>query len=146
VSSARASREVFVDTGAWFAVQVPDDHWHEQAARALRLLLDRGSSLVTTNLVVGETYTLLRRTAGASAAFGFADRLTRSGRLVTVHVDEDMEARAWELLRRFDDHDFSFVDATSFVVMRARRLTRALAFDRHFVTAGFVRVPADEKV
>ena len=57
-----------------------------------------------------------------------------------------MEARAWELLRRFDDHDFSFVDGTSFVVMRERRLTRALALDRHFSVAGFVRVPVDEKV
>ena len=146
MSPARTSREVFVDTGAWYAVQVPDDHWHEPAARALRLLLDRGSSLVTTNLVVGETYTLLRRTAGAVAAFGFADRLTRSTKLVTVHVDEDTEARAWELLRRFDDHDLSFVDATSFVVMKQRRLTRAFAFDRHFVTAGFMRIPVDEKV
>jgi predicted nucleic acid-binding protein len=32
------------------------------------------------------------------------------------------------------------VDATSFVVMRHRRLTEALAFDGDFAAAGFVEV------
>ena len=144
MTSRRISREIFVDTGAWFAVQVPDDRWHESAARTLRSLLARRRPLVTTNLVVAETYTLLRRTAGAGAAFGFVDRLARTTRLVTVHVDEDLETDAWQLLRRFDDHDFSFVDAASFAVMRRRQVTRAFAFDRHFAVAGFVRVPVDE--
>ena len=38
-STARARvgpRRVFVDTGAWFAVQVTDDEWHGDAVRTLR--------------------------------------------------------------------------------------------------------------
>ena len=40
--------EVFVDTGAWYAVQVVDDRWHEAAARALSTLVSAGVTLVTT--------------------------------------------------------------------------------------------------
>ena len=136
--------ELFVDTGAWFALQVADDRWHTDAAHSVRAALARGHVLVTTNLVVGETYTLLRRTLGHAAAFRFVDTLDRSPRLTQVHVDEALEREAFALLRRYGDHAFSFVDGASFVVMQRRRIRRALAFDVHFATAGFVRVPQDE--
>ena len=136
--------ELFVDTGAWLALQILDDRWHEQAAEALRTGLARGYALLTTNLVVGETYTYLRRAQGHEAAFRFIETLERSPRLVQVHVDEELERQAFALLRRYRDQAFSFVDGASFVVMHQRRIRRALAFDAHFATAGFVRVPLDE--
>ena len=56
------------------------------------------------------------------------------------HVDEGMEreARAW--LRRHDERVYSFVDTTSFVVMRRERIGEALAFDGGFSAAGFIEV------
>jgi uncharacterized protein len=44
---------------------------------------------------------------------------------------------------RFKDHPLSFVDATSFAVMRQQRIQHAFAFDAHFVAAGFLRIPQD---
>jgi uncharacterized protein len=57
-----------------------------------------------------------------------------------VQVDEGIgrEARAW--LRRHDERAYSFVDATSFVVMHRERLGEALAFDGDFIAAGFIEV------
>jgi len=42
---------------------------------------------------------------------------------------------AW--LGRFSDQRFSLTDAVSFEVMRREQISRAFAFDQHFVTAGF---------
>ncbi len=64
----------------------------------------------------------------------------RSGRLVIVHVGEATEADAWAWLYRHDERSYSFVDATSFAVMRQRRMTEALAFDGDFSAAGFVEI------
>lgn len=136
--------EVFVDTGAWYAVQVVDDRWHDAAAQALATLLSSGVTLVTTSLVVGETYTLLRMTHDHAAAIGFVDRLAASARVLQVHADEATIRAAYELLRRFEDQDFSYVDAVSFVVMKRRRIRYAFAFDAHFATAGFIRIPVDQ--
>lgn len=136
-------RRVFVDTGAWFAVQVPDDEWHGSAARTLHALLAGASALVTTNHVIGETYTLLRVVCGHAAAVRFLDHLEDTRRLERLFVHPETEARAFRLLRQHADQDFSFVDATSFAVMRAERIRHAFAFDRHFSTAGFLRVPGD---
>ena len=56
------------------------------------------------------------------------------------HVTDDQEAAAWEWLRRHDERVYSFVDATSFRVMRDRRLREAFAFDQDFAAAGFIEV------
>jgi predicted nucleic acid-binding protein len=73
----------------------------------------------------------------------FLDRigaLVRADRLVVHRVTDLQETAAWDWLRKHDERVFSFVDATSFRVMRDRRLHEALAFDRDFAAAGFVEV------
>jgi predicted nucleic acid-binding protein len=87
--------------------------------------------VVTTDHVIGETWTLLRRRSGHRAAVGFLDRLYRL---------PDTEEDAWRWLRSHDEREYSFVDATSFSVMRRRRIREALAFDGDFNAAGFVEV------
>jgi uncharacterized protein len=136
-------RRIFVDTGAWFAAQVVGDAHHEAAALALRSLIALPTVLVTTNQVVGETYTLLRVTRGYDACRRFLDSLDRTSRIEHTFISQDLERRAFAILDRYQDHDFSFVDATSFAFMRAERIRHAFAFDSHFAAAGFFRVPAD---
>jgi predicted nucleic acid-binding protein len=137
---------VFVDTGAWFAVQATDDAEHALARTTLPLLFDRCRSLVTSNAVVGETYTLLRLTRGYREAKRFLEKLAHSRKLERIFVTEAIENQAYDLLERFSDHPFSFVDATSFALMRQHRIRHAFAFDSHFATAGFLRVPGDVRV
>jgi predicted nucleic acid-binding protein len=55
-------------------------------------------------------------------------------------LDDDVESEAWRWLRRHDERQYSFVDATSFVVMRRLRLKEALAFNGDFSAAGFIEV------
>jgi predicted nucleic acid-binding protein len=54
------------------------------------------------------------------------------------HVDEPSEAEAWDWLRRHDEREYSFVDATSFVVMRRLRLLEAMGMLGEFAAGGFV--------
>ncbi len=99
--------------------------------------------VVTTNLVVGESWTFLRRKDSHRSAVAFLDRVDSLGsddRLAVHHVTEEQEAVAWEWLRRHDERVYSFVDATSFRVMRDRRLREAFAFDQDFAAAGFIEV------
>jgi uncharacterized protein len=95
---------------------------------------------MTSNLVIGETWTFLRRRAGHRYAMQFHDAAIRLPTLSIPSVDEDLEAEAWRWLRRHDERPYSFVDATSFAMMRRLRLREALAFDGDFAAAGFVEV------
>jgi predicted nucleic acid-binding protein len=127
----------FVDTSFWVALQFARDE-HHTAARELWQIAR--APLFTTNHVVGETWTFLRRRAGHTAAWRFVDAVTRSPRLAIEHVSEAVESEAWDWLQRHDERPYSFVDATSFASMRRRRLTEALAFDGDFRAAGFVEL------
>ncbi len=126
----------FVDTSFWVALQFRRDGHHEEA----RVLWDEGGALLSSNHVLGETWTFLRRRLGHRSAVEFLERTNSSARLAVHHVNEVTEQDAWRWLRRHDERDYSFVDATSFASMRRLRLTEALAFDGDFSAAGFVEV------
>jgi predicted nucleic acid-binding protein len=65
-----------------------------------------------------------------------------SPRVEVTHVGEELEAQALRWLRRHDEREYSFVNATSFVVMRSTRTREAFAFDGDFSAAGFVELRA----
>lgn len=132
----------FADTGWWVAWALPGDGNHEAALRMLDCL-GRNEQVLTTNLVVGESWTFLRRKDSHQSAVAFIDRveiLKAENRLVVHRVTEEQESSAWEWLRKHDERVYSFVDSTSFCVMRDRRLREALAFDHDFAAAGFNEV------
>jgi predicted nucleic acid-binding protein len=126
---------IFVDTSFWVAVRNRRDGHHQDAQR---LLSDAGGApLITSNLVRGETWTFLRRRTGHAGAMNFLDSLERTERLEIVPVSPELEDRAWSWLRKHDERAYSFVDATSFALMRSMKIKDALAFDGDFSAAGF---------
>jgi predicted nucleic acid-binding protein len=125
----------FADTSFWVALQTSRDNHHREAAALWRQ--DRGP-VRTSSLVMGETWTWLRRRAGHDAALRFAESIAASARVSIAAVDETIDERAWQWLRRHDERAYSYVDATSFEIMRRERIAEALAFDGGFTAAGFV--------
>ena len=132
---------IFVDSSFWIAARNVSDPQHREAAQLWAA--SRDEQLVTTNHVRGETWTYLQRKAGRRAAVDFLDSLERSARARVHFVTEDQEAQALRWLRRHDEREYSFVDATSFVLMRSLKLRETLAFDGDFSAAGFVELRAE---
>lgn len=133
--------DLFVDAGRCIALADTDDQFHAAAAAAYPTFLQRYRRLLTTTLVVAEAYVALRLAIGHSAAIRFLDLLDASPRIQRVPVGPAIEQAAEALLRQYPDQRFSYADGVSFATMRAFDVTDAFAFDRHFTTAGFVRVP-----
>lgn len=128
---------IFVDSSFWIAFYNARDGRQPEAVGLLRQTREE---LVTTNHIRGETWTFLRRRAGQIDAVRFLDRLDRSAQVRVVFVTERQEDDALRWLRRHDERPYSFVDATSFAVMRALHVKDALTFDADFTAAGFRQV------
>jgi hypothetical protein len=135
------SREVFVDSGAWIALSDTRDKYHEAAKGQFRTLVEERVSLFTTNLVIAEVYTIIRRTGGYDPAMRFLRSIRESVRLKVIFSDRFLEDQAGEILRKYKDQDFSLVDAVSFALMQDLEIEEAFAFDRHFTIAGFRLIP-----
>lgn len=127
----------FLDTSFVIALLRGRERHHAQAAA---IWSTDGGPLLTTEGVVGEVWTFMRRREHHDAALVAVDALQRSPRVTVLDTDGDVHSAAWSWLRRHDEHPYSFVDAVSFEVMRRRRLNEVLAFDDDFTRAGYVEV------
>jgi uncharacterized protein len=106
----------FADTGWWVAWALPGDARHGDALSMLAAL-GGSEQVLTSNMVVAETWTFLRRKDSHRTAVAFLDRvdtLTGANRLVVHRVTGEQETAAREWLRKHDERVYSYVDATSF--------------------------------
>jgi hypothetical protein len=133
---------LFIDTSGWVAVNNPRDDLHLAAADFFRdKVFHKYRGLITTNLVIAEAHAYLLKICGRDPALKFLARINSSTRIDIVRPDQDMEEEALRLLFKYQDQDFSFCDAVSFVVMKSLGVKDAFAFDALFETAGFRRLP-----
>ena len=134
-------RHIFVDTGAFVALEDADDEHHEAALGFQASFVPRTTRFVTTNFVLDETYTWLRMNIGHANAVAFGRRAQDSALLRVQYISEEIERQAWQIFCRYDDKGFSYTDCTSFAVMQLLGLDTAFAFDQHFRQFGFVCLP-----
>jgi len=135
------NKRIFVDTGAWFAIADESDQYHERAVDVYPGLFKNNYHLATTNLVITETYILIRRAIGYQQAMTFLRNIGASPRVGKIYSDRTLEQDAEHILGKYQDQDFSYADAVSFAAMRRHGIDRAFSFDWHFLTAGFATIP-----
>ena len=88
-------------------VGLPGDARHAEALEVLARV-GSGEQVLTTNLVLGEAWTFLRRKDSHRTAVGSLDRVAvlESARKLVVHaVTGEQESKAWAWLRRRDERE-----------------------------------------
>jgi len=132
---------VFIDTGGWVALADEDDFHHKDASSLFPSLLKTCKGLITSNLVVAESYILILKGLGHDASVDFLDKINSSPKIICIYSNSDLEKEAEEILKKYRDQDFSYTDAVSFSIMKMQKLKRAFSFDKHFQTMGLIRIP-----
>ena len=133
---------IFVDTGAWYALEVEDDTNHKRASQFGNVLRGRRyGSLLTTDYVLDETLTLLWLRKGSITALAFLDKVNRSKSIHIVWIDAPIFWKTVDLMKERKDKHWSFTDFTSFLVMKQMNATNAFGFDENFEQAGFMLFP-----
>jgi len=133
---------IFVDTSAWYALEVEDDENHAFAMTFREeLRVGRYGALLTSDYVLDEVITLLRLKRGAEPSLRFADKVLRSRSISLIWIDRLIFDEALKLLKERPDKKWSFTDCTSFVIMNQLSVNDAFAFDQNFEQAGFARLP-----
>jgi hypothetical protein len=124
---------VFADTSYFIAVAQRRDQWHAHAITIKRSSFE----LITSNLVINETISLLQSRGFLSQALEFLLDTRTSDDLMVVYIDAPLQSEAWDLYIRYAGAGANAVDCTSFAIMRRFHIKRAFTFDQHFKKAGF---------
>lgn len=127
-----------MDTGAWFAYVNASDPDH---ARVRKFFDHYQGRLVTSSYVFDETVTLTQARLGHARALAVGGTLLDAAVVEWVHVGPADEKAAWDLFVKRPDKSYSFTDCTSFVLMRRRKIAKAVTLDEHFRQEGFALLP-----
>jgi len=125
---------VFVDSSALYAVIDTDDVNSQRASRTLASLA-RSQALMTHSYVYVETIALLQRRVGLGAVRAFVDDIAPVLRV--EWVGEPLHSAATAACLAGNRRNISFVDWTSFELMRRHGIPTAFAYDPHFADQGF---------
>jgi hypothetical protein len=131
---------VFVDTSFWAAYFNRRDRLNKMALSLFAELEKSDAVLYTTDYILDELLTLLRKREGLDIALKSAEYIIHSNLLRIVRVSEDVFNEALRLFALYKDQVFSFTDCTSFSVIEKLKIEKALSFDADFKKYGKVIV------
>ena len=136
--------KLLVDTSAWVAMTDRRDSYHASAV-AFNQEIARKVTLVVTDYILDETYTLLLNNTGYHSTVKFKEKLDlmiQQGIVELIWITPVIAKQTWEIFEQFNrDKQWSFTDCTSYAVMKNQRITEVFTFDHHFSQMGFNRCP-----
>ena len=132
-----ASDYIFIDSSMWMALVNPRDDFSKKAQEIWLLLQKQKARLLTTNYILDESFTLIRKRCGLETIRLLRNRLGADWEnLKVIRVTINDEAKAWDWFLK-DWSNLSFTDCISFAVMERLGIKKAATFDKHFNKAGF---------
>lgn len=129
---------IFVDTSAFYGAKDKQEKHNKKSIFFLaKVLKNNQYNLITTNYILSETLTLMRYKLGHQIAVEFKEEIKKSNYCLVMRVTEDIEEQAWEIFKKYNDKEYSFVDCISFAFMKEQGIKKAFTFDSHFQHFGF---------
>lgn len=123
---------IFVDTAAFLAIENRRDAHHQEALTFRDVCLEAGETLITSDYVLDESYTIIRLRAGHAVAVEFGEDVRASRVLRIEYINPEVLEEAWRIFKAFADKEFSFTNCTSFALMERLHISTAFTFDEHF--------------
>ncbi|MBI5358836.1 PIN domain-containing protein [Candidatus Amesbacteria bacterium] len=129
--------KVFVDTSFWIALADKKERNYSESIKLMKKIKSGNYLIITTNFVLDETFTLVRKRQGISRALELRDTIAKYGSLFLIErVTVADEETAWTWFVR-DIDKLSYTDCTSFAVMKRLGVKKAATFDEDFAKVGF---------
>lgn len=129
----------FLDTSAVLALFDADDPRHPEVDAVWKEIVLSEEPLVSSNYILVETLALVQRRLGMDAVQAVQRDIVPL--LAIEWLTDDIHQAAMAAFLRASRRKLSFVDCSSFEVMRRRGIVRALAVDDHFGEHGFEQIP-----
>ena len=133
---------IFADTSGWANLLDRSQPFHPLTVKLYQLARQNGQKIITTNYIITELVALLTSPLRIprKTTIALIQSLKSSPYVEVIHIDSDLNTKAWTLLKNRVDKEWSLVDCSSFIVIQEMRIFEALTTDHHFEQAGFIRL------
>lgn len=142
------SKTLFVDTWGWLSLRDKRENKHLETAKLYHSYAQEKCTIVTTDYVLDETFTLFFKRLPFGLAQESMTLLLKSidnGTIVLEWITPERFSQAIQLRNRFiDKPGISFTDLSSMAVMQEIGISDILTEDAHFehVNLGFKSIPS----
>ncbi len=96
---------IFVDTSANFAIVNKKDVDYQVAVKFLKEMAKKHCTLISTNFIIDETYTLIMRKIGRKIAIKYIQDFQSSALIIRILTTD--EERAWDILLKHKDKNYT---------------------------------------
>jgi len=130
---------IYIDTSAFFAILDSGDKFHKESKDTFLRLIGDKEIFHSSNYIIIETMVLVQNRLGLDALRAFQDDIVP---IINIHwVDERIHDIAVSSLLIARRKNISFIDYTSFELMRLLGLKKVFTFDKHFEEQSFKLLP-----
>jgi predicted nucleic acid-binding protein len=126
---------IFIDTSAIIAFMNEDDEFYKDSFGIFSKLLEERAKIISSNYILLETMVILKNRIGIEAVKVLKNDILPV--IKTCWIDEDVHNFCVNTQIAADRKKVSFVDYTSFEIMRRLNIRQAFTFDNHFKDMGF---------
>lgn len=134
--------KLLVDSDIFYSLIDNKDANHIQAVSLNKKLISQGFNFITINLVIYETATVLSHKINHQVARDFLENIL-SGKMEIVRLDEEIEKDAFEIFRKQQRKNTSFVDCANIAVCKKMGFNVIFSFDKIYKINGMKRVEID---
>lgn len=133
------NQKIFIDSWGFISLFNKKETYNRQVSEYFSKCLRERYYMFTSNFVISETITHLYRDLGHDKSKSGTDALFEKiemGILQYISIEYERMKKALELRYKLKDKPkISFVDLTSFAVMREFEINEVLTMDKHFIQA-----------
>lgn len=140
VGKSLYSRAVLIDTGAFLAIANSADGHHNEAVECLSSIARYRLPLFVSIPTVYESHRRFLFDLGSDRAKQCVDEVLNGPiNLIRTVAADEVQARA--LIDRYAALNLTLTDAANMAVMLRLGIAACFSFDRHYLAAGYIRVP-----
>ncbi len=128
-------RHIFLDSSALVAMADRRDPDHDAVTSFIQGIKGQ-ASLITTDYVLDETVTVVKKRYGYELAVQLGRKLRASDFCRYYVLTFEDEALTWATFEKYSDKAWSYTDCSCLAVMQRLQITEVLSLDAHFRQMG----------
>ena len=121
---------IFIDSSAFISYFVSNDINNSKVQDLFNELIEE--DLVTSSDVVIETLNWLARKTNKKIVIELGEVLFKEEIARIIQTEKNDKSFALEIIKKYSDHNLSFTDAISFVVIKKLKIKRVFSLDKDF--------------